>query len=87
MPGTKRDGKMAVKGVRVYMSHPAAKRLAEVLGGRYWRRGMRRTQKYEDKVLQPSGNSNLNGDKEEEMKVQESAAKRLFGDCEVLEVP
>jgi hypothetical protein len=33
MPGTKRDGKMAVKGVRIYMSHPAAKRLAEVLGG------------------------------------------------------
>lgn len=32
MPGTKRDGKMAVKGVRIYMSHPAAKRLAEVLG-------------------------------------------------------
>lgn len=32
MPGTKRDGKMAVKGVRVYMSPLAAKRLAEVLG-------------------------------------------------------
>jgi len=32
MPGTKRDGKMPVKGVRIYMSHPAAKRLVEVLG-------------------------------------------------------
>lgn len=32
MPGMKRDGKMAVKGVRIYMAHPAAKRLAEVLG-------------------------------------------------------
>jgi hypothetical protein len=32
MPGTKKDGKVAVKGVRIYMSHPAAKRLAEVLG-------------------------------------------------------
>jgi hypothetical protein len=32
MPGTKRDCKMAVKGVRIYMSHPAAKRLGEVLG-------------------------------------------------------
>lgn len=32
MPGTKRDGKMAVNGVRVYMSHQATKRLAEVLG-------------------------------------------------------
>ncbi len=32
MPGTKRDGKMAVKGMRIYMSHPAAKRLADVLG-------------------------------------------------------
>ena len=32
MPGTKRDGKIAVNGMRVYMSHPTAKRLAEVLG-------------------------------------------------------
>lgn len=28
----KRDGKMAAKGVRIYMSHPPAKRLAEVMG-------------------------------------------------------
>jgi hypothetical protein len=31
MPGAKRDDKMAVKGLRIYMSHPAAKRLAKVL--------------------------------------------------------
>ncbi len=30
--GTRSDSKMAVKGVRIYMSHPAAKRLGEVLG-------------------------------------------------------
>lgn len=32
MPGTKRDGKMVMKSVRIYMSHPAVKRSAEVLG-------------------------------------------------------
>jgi len=31
MPGVKRDGKVAVNGTRVYMSHVAAQRLGEVL--------------------------------------------------------
>jgi hypothetical protein len=31
MPGVKRDGKVVVNGTRVYMSHVAAQRLAEVL--------------------------------------------------------
>jgi len=32
MPGLKREGKRNVKGTRIYMSHVAAQRLAEVLG-------------------------------------------------------
>jgi hypothetical protein len=32
MPGVKKDGKMVVKGTRIFMSHPAAQKLAEVLG-------------------------------------------------------
>lgn len=32
MPGVKRDGKMIIKGTRVYMPHSAAQKLAEVLG-------------------------------------------------------
>lgn len=32
MPGVKRDGRMVVSGVRVYMSHVAGQRLSEVLG-------------------------------------------------------
>ena len=31
MPGIKRDGRVYVSGTRVYMSHSAARRLAEVL--------------------------------------------------------
>lgn len=31
MPGVKRDGRVAVNGTRVYMSHVAAQRLGEVL--------------------------------------------------------
>lgn len=33
MPGIRRNGKMVVGGVRIHMSHEAARRLAEVLGG------------------------------------------------------
>ena len=32
MPGIKRDGKFFVTGTRIYMSHTAAKKLADVLG-------------------------------------------------------
>jgi hypothetical protein len=32
LPGIKKDGKMAVNGTRIYMSHVAAARLAEALG-------------------------------------------------------
>ena len=32
LPGVKRDGKMVVSGVRVFMSHVAAQRLVESLG-------------------------------------------------------
>ncbi len=32
MPGIKRDGKVFVTGTRIYMSHAAAQKLAEVLG-------------------------------------------------------
>ncbi len=31
MPGVKKDGRMMANGTRIYMSHVAAKRLAEVL--------------------------------------------------------
>ena len=33
MPGIKRDGKMFVQGTRIYMSHAAAQKLTEALGG------------------------------------------------------
>lgn len=32
MPGVKKDGRMVVSGVRVYMSHVAGQRLSEALG-------------------------------------------------------
>ena len=32
LPGIKKDGKMAVNGTRIYMSHVAAARLSEALG-------------------------------------------------------
>lgn len=33
MPGVRRGGRMVVGGARIYMSHEAARRLAETLGG------------------------------------------------------
>jgi hypothetical protein len=33
MPGIKRDGKMFVQGIRIYLSHVAAQKLTEALGG------------------------------------------------------
>jgi len=33
MPGVKREGKVLVPGTRIYMSHVAAKKLAETLSG------------------------------------------------------
>lgn len=33
MPGVKREGKVLVPGTRIYMSHAAAQKLAEALGG------------------------------------------------------
>jgi len=33
MPGVKKDGKMVVKGTRIFMSHAAGKKLAEMLAG------------------------------------------------------
>ena len=32
MPGVKKDGRMVVSGVRIYMSHVAGQRLSEALG-------------------------------------------------------
>ncbi|WP_332449992.1 DUF3467 domain-containing protein [Methanoculleus sp.] len=33
MPGVRRDGKALINGTRIYMSHAAAQKLAEALGG------------------------------------------------------
>jgi len=32
MPGVKKDGRMVVSGVRIYMSHVAGQRLSQALG-------------------------------------------------------
>ena len=53
MPGIKRDGKVLVSGTRIYMSHAAAQKLAEVLSKTlehvYTQGGMEKYQGKEDR--------------------------------------
>jgi hypothetical protein len=50
MPGVKRDGKMIATGARIYMSHAAGQKLAEVLAGILRQVSMSGgMEKYEDK--------------------------------------